>query len=119
MSAKKAHWFRNVLYNQEFKLYDHFSAKSKEEPFAVVRAFPEEDYIKESHLRDVCLRYYENSIFDYFKISLTAYMRLPMPYSRELDRIANNSIRPLETARKDRENRMYTDSLNLSKREKS
>lgn len=117
MSAKKAHWFRNILYNQEFKFYDHFGANSKNEAFAVVRAFPEEDFIRETHLQDVCLRYYENSIYEYFKLSLLEYMRLPMPYSRAMDKIANTNIRPLENTRKERENKRYMEGFNLPKSE--
>lgn len=106
MGAKDAHWLKNILYDQEFKLYDHFNSK-KNEPFAAVRAFPEEDCIKESYFQDVCVRYYQNRINEFFKLNLLEYMSLPMPYTRELDRIANAVISPLEREKKEREYKKF------------
>ena len=106
MKAREAHWLKNILYNQDFGLYDHFSG-GKNEPFAAVRAFPEEDFIRESYFQDVCVRYYQNGIYDFFKMTLMQYMRLPMPYARELDRIAKAVITPMEREKKLREEQLF------------
>ena len=103
MGAMDAHWLKHNLYNKEFGLYDCFAPMAAREPLAVVRAFSQEDPMRESYFADLCFRYYEGKIYDLFHLSLTEYMALPMPVARKLDDIARNHIRPLEVERLKRE----------------
>jgi hypothetical protein len=114
MGAMDAHWLKHNLYNKEFGLYDCFAPMAAKEPLAVVRAFPEEDPIRETYLVDLCYRYYECKIHEFFHLSLTEYMALPMPYARKLDDIARNHIRPMEMERLKRESEEMRRQLSAS-----
>lgn len=111
MGSVDAYWLKQVLYNTEFGLFNHMSPVARKEPLAAVRAFREEDPMSLTWLHDVAYRYYENRIYDYFKMTLQEYMRLPMPYSRQLDRIANETIAPLEAAKNQRTNEIAKQML--------
>lgn len=70
--------------------------KKVAEPFAVIRAFPEENPQADSLLEDVVMRYTENKIYDRYHLSFLEYMKLPCTAARELDKIANDTLYRLE-----------------------
>ena len=78
-----------MLFNKEFGLFDHTDkALTRQNPLAVIRAFPKENYLATSTLFDVASRFRENKIHERFKIDFEQYLDLPRPRSMLYDRIS-------------------------------
>lgn len=97
MSQVEATYLMHALYNTSNDLFDHKNAaQDAKSPFAVVRAFPEENPLADSLLEDLALRYKTNQIWDRYKLNFLEYIRLPMPITRTLDDIGSKYLAPLE-----------------------
>lgn len=113
MSSVEAHYLLNSLYNLEFRLFDHMDPQKKAtEPFAVIRAFPEENPQADSLLEDVVVRYTSNKIFQRYHITLLDYLKLPTPLARNLDDIAERIVSVIEKEDADRHNTALKKSMN-------
>lgn len=113
MSSVEAHYLLNSLYNLEFKLFDHMDAYKKvAEPFAVIRAFPQEDPQADSLLEDVVTRYCRNKIHQRFHMTLLDYLKLPCPTARKLDEIAESVVAPMEREESVRQQNAIQQTIN-------
>ncbi len=89
LTSPEAHWLKHMLFNKEFGLFDHTDkALTRQNPLAVIRAFPKENYLATSTLFDVASRFRENKIHERFKIDFEQYLDLPRPRSMLYDRIS-------------------------------
>lgn len=112
MSSVEAHYLLNSLYNLEFRLFDHMDPlKKATEPFAVIRAFPEENPQAYSLLEDIVVRYSSNKIFQRYHITLLDYLKLPTPLARNLDDIAERIVSGIEREDAERHNRALQKSM--------
>jgi 3'(2'), 5'-bisphosphate nucleotidase len=84
MSQVEATYLMHALYNTSNGFFDHrAAANDAKSPFAVVRAFPEENPLAESLLEDLALRYKTNQIWERYKLNFLEYIALPMPMGHQ------------------------------------
>lgn len=86
--------------------------KKVSEPFAVIRAFPEEDPQSDSLLEDVVTRYVRNKIHQRYAMTLVDYLKLPSPMARKLDMIADSVVAPIEREEAERHKTAMQQTMN-------
>ena len=97
MSQVEATYLMHALYNTSNGFFDHrAAANDAKSPFAVVRAFPEENPLADSLLEDLALRYKTNQIWERYKLNFLEYIALPMPITRVLDDFGAKYLGPIE-----------------------
>lgn len=105
-----AHFLLHSLYNMEMGFFNHMDpVDAKRHPLAAVRAFKEEDPYTDSLMEDVAYRYRKNQIRKRFDINFLEYCKLPVTVTRQLDKIGDEVIKPIERE----EEKAQMDALNL------